>query len=347
MAKVFVGISGGVDSAVSARLLLDAGHEVIGVFIKIWQPEFLECTWEEDRLSAKRVAAALGIPFLEVDLSAEYQQRVVEDMIRSYERGETPNPDVLCNEYIKFGAFLEWAMKNGAEKIATGHYARIVANEASQTYFKLYRGIDSTKDQSYFLHRIAGGALSHVLFPIGGYTKKEIRAKAQSFDLPNAKRKDSQGLCFVGDIDIGEFLSRFVETRPGDVLDAAGLVIGKHQGYMRYTTGERRGFTITGEKSGAPHYVIAIDPKQNTITVSTDAKNAHRARIHIADVHWINEPPLEGRPYDVEVRYHQKPQRARLEGDVVVFEAPQLVAPGQSVVFYDADRCLGGGIACV
>ncbi|MBI2048422.1 MAG: tRNA 2-thiouridine(34) synthase MnmA [Parcubacteria group bacterium] len=346
--KVFIGLSGGVDSAVAAHLLRAQGHSVTGVFIKIWQPEFLECAWEEDRLSAKRVAAALGIPFREIDCSDTYKEEVVRDMITSYESGITPNPDVLCNQHIKFGAFLEWALAEGADAIATGHYARRV--EKGGTY-ELHRGIDAGKDQSYFLHRLTQRELARAFFPIGEYPKKEIRRIAGEIGLPNAARPDSQGLCFVGEVSIGDFLARFIPMRDGDVLNRAGKVIGSHAGAARYTIGQRHGFTVHGEKTSAqtPHYVIAIDGKENTITVSESIEDAFRSSAQLHDVSWIGEAPTFHKPYAIEARYHQQPQQGRIErGDgestrIVLSEA-QILTAGQSAVLYEGSRCLGGGI---
>jgi len=345
MTKIFVGLSGGVDSAVAAKLLMDQGYEVAGIFIKIWQPEFTACTWEEDRLSAKRVAAALSIPFLEVDLSDEYKKDVVEDMVRSYARGITPNPDVLCNQYIKFGAFKGWAKKKGADFVATGHYARVVKNNSR---FELYRGKDPSKDQVYFLYRLSEKDLSESLFPIGDYTKDEVRAIARKAGIPSANRPDSQGLCFVGEVSIGDFLGHYIPVVEGDVRNVSGDIIGKHEGSAQYTIGQRHGFTLR-EQDGSPHYVTAIDTQRNTITVSTDPHDAHTKSAVLQDVTWINEKPKEDTLYQAEVRYHQKPhpvyirymnnRQAKIE-----FEEPQIVSPGQSVVLYDGTQCIGGGV---
>ncbi|MBI4068235.1 tRNA 2-thiouridine(34) synthase MnmA [Candidatus Kaiserbacteria bacterium] len=346
MSKVFVGLSGGVDSAVAARLLLDQGYEVTGVFIKIWQPEFIECTWEEDRLSAKRVAAALGIPFREIDLSDEYKTQVVEDMIRGYESGRTPNPDVLCNRHIKFGAFRIWAKAHGADKIATGHYARIVARDGQ---YELHRGKDVSKDQAYFLNMLTQDDLRDALFPVGHYSKKDIRAIARRVGLPNAARPDSQGLCFVGDVRIGDFLTRFIPLTSGPVLDMQGVVIGTHAGSAQYTIGQRHGFTLDVTHSDEkPHYIVRIDTKENTLTVSTDLSDAQCERILVHDAHWINEEPTKGKSYTVELRYHQKPMPACVIRTADEWELElsslQIVSSGQSAVIYDGDRCFGGGI---
>lgn len=359
MTKVFVGLSGGVDSAVTAKLLIDQGYAVTGVFIKIWQPEFLECTWKQDRLSAKRVAAALGVPFLEIDLSEYYKQKVVEDMVQSYAAGFTPNPDVLCNEYIKFGAFKEWAREHGADLIATGHHAclrrqariREVSPRGKHNdlrgRYELHRGKDVAKDQAYFLYRLTEHDLKNILFPIGEYTKGEVRAIARKTKLPNANRPDSQGLCFVGEISIGEFLSYYIPMHRGDALDQNGNVIGTHEGSTRYTIGERHGFALTAG-DGTPHYIIAIDTAKNTITVSPNLNDACVSFVVLTDVTWVNEKPEEGKFYDAEVRYHQKPHTVHIQYKDsslhVFFTKPQIIAHGQSVVLYEGSRCLGGGV---
>jgi tRNA-specific 2-thiouridylase len=346
MGKVFVGLSGGVDSAVSAALLKQEGHDVTGAFIKIWQAEFLECTWRRDRLSAMRVAASLGIPFLEVDLSDEYKKEVVDSMLATYARGETPNPDVLCNRSIKFGAFRTWAQERGAEIIATGHYARI---RKSATGYELLRGTDTGKDQSYFLHLLTQDDLAHTRFPIGGMTKPEVRAAAKRFALPVAERPDSQGLCFVGDVSMSDFLRRFIELKEGSVLDREGEIIGTHEGAALYTVGQRHGFTITrSEESKAPHYIVAVDTKSNTVTVSSERSDSTTKEVRLEDPHWIGNGPLLSGIHAAQTRYREKPVRVELssgEGEfVATFEEPHLVSHGQSLVFYDEDICLGGGI---
>ena len=330
MANVYVGLSGGVDSAVSAALLKRAGHSVVGCFIKIWQPEFIECTWREDRLDAMRVCAVLGISFREIDLSEEYKKEVVDSMVADYARGITPNPDVLCNRSIKFGHFLTWARKEGAEMIATGHYARISGDRNSR---HLLRGADASKDQSYFLYRLGQDDLSKTLFPVGEFTKRKIRSLAKRFGLPNAEKPDSQGLCFVG-----------------PVLDRRGEVIGEHKGAALYTVGERHGFNVEqGDANKGPLYVISVDTEKNSITVSPDKHDAARSEVALTDVHWIEGEP--GFPFeaDVEARYREVPIGAHVDkqgGSVhVSFVKPHLVSPGQSLVVYDGERCMGGGSA--
>src|SRR5258706_6959399 len=242
--KVFVGLSGGVDSSVSAALLKEAGYDVTGVFIKVWQPDFFECTSKDDRLDAMRVCAKLGIPFKTLNLEKEYKKEVVDYMISEYKKGNTPNPDVMCNKEVKFGAFLRFAIKMGADYVATGHYARNIFNKKTGLY-ELCKSEDSDKDQSYFLWTLGQKELKRTLFPVGGYKKKYVRKLAEKFDLITANKKDSQGLCFVGKIDMKEFLMHFIKEKPGNVADERGNIIGNHNGVFFYTLGERHGFNIS------------------------------------------------------------------------------------------------------
>lgn len=346
MQKVFVGLSGGVDSAVSAALLKREGYDVTGVFIKIWQPEFIECTWKEDRLDAMRVAAALEIPFREVDLSQSYKTEVIRDMLDGYAKGVTPNPDVLCNEKIKFGDFATWAFENGAEWIATGHYARTEERNGKSV---LLRGNDPKKDQSYFLHRIQGETLARTIFPIGALQKSDVRALAREFGLPNAARKDSQGLCFVGDISLGEFLKRFITLVPGTVLDTHGSVVGTHEGAALYTIGQRHGFEISiPSQEGKVRYVTHVDVPANTITVSTDREEAARKECALENLHWITEAPAFPFKSDIATRYQEKVFEATIEKTDgmhrVVFSESHVCSPGQSLAIYQGEQCLGGGI---
>ena len=341
----FVGLSGGVDSAVSAALLKEQGHDVVGAFIKIWQPEFIECTWAADRLDALRVAAALGVPFREVDLSDEYKQEVVETMVADYSRGVTPNPDVLCNEKIKFGHFAQWAKANGADLIATGHYARIHHNDLRSRY-ALLRGKDANKDQSYFLYRLRQRDLARTVFPIGHLTKTEVRSLAKRYALPNAEKPDSQGLCFVGDVSMKDFLARYIPLARGSVLDMQGRTIGEHEGAALYTIGQRHGFRITGGDN-VPQYIVSLDIRTNTVVVSPLKEDAMRKELVMKDLHWI--PPVElPLSCTAQVRYRDeaRPCTVRTEGDtfVVEFAEQGLASRGQSVVFYREEQCLGGGL---
>ncbi|HWP61629.1 MAG TPA: tRNA 2-thiouridine(34) synthase MnmA [Candidatus Paceibacterota bacterium] len=344
--RIFVGLSGGVDSAVSAAILRSRGFDVVGAFIKIWRPEFTECTWKEDRLDAMRVCAALSIPFREVDLSEQYKKEVVDSMIRDYQAGITPNPDVLCNSAVKFGAFAKWATQSGASLIATGHYARI---KQVATHFELLRGADPEKDQSYFLYRMTQADLAHTLFPVGEMKKPQVRAAAKKFNLPVADKHDSQGLCFVGDVSMPDFLRRFIPVETGAVLDAAGKEIGEHEGAALYTLGERHGFTITEKNAAAtPHYIIAVNVEKNTITVSPKREDAESTRAVLQDVHAIYRPPMHGTEIEIQARYREKPVRAVIQkngGETVVQSSePRIFPPGQSLVFYKGAVCLGGGI---
>ena len=336
-------MSGGVDSAVSAALLQEQGYNVIGVFIKIWQPEFLECTWKEDRLDAMRVTAALGIPLREIDLSREYKKDVVDTMVSEYARGITPNPDILCNRHIKFGSFAQWARAEGADHIATGHYARVRENSGS---FDLLRAVDTNKDQSYFLYRLGQEDLARAIFPIGGMLKSEVRAQAIRRKLPVANKADSQGLCFVGQVSMPEFLGRFIALTKGPVV-ADGKVVGEHGGAALYTVGQRHGFTTEMSESTVPHYVIGINIAKNTIFVSANRDNAASDSVYLEAVHWINRAPELPATLSIQARYREQPVFAHVsvhDGKTLVeFEKPHIASAGQALVMYDGDVCIGGG----
>jgi tRNA-specific 2-thiouridylase len=344
--RIFVGLSGGVDSSVAAKRLVDAGHDVTGVFIKTWQPDFIPCTWEEERRDAMRVAAALGIPFLTCDGEAAYRDDVAAYMIREYAAGRTPNPDVMCNKYVKFGAFLAFARAHGADKVATGHYARMTKMEGEHL---LMRGMDHAKDQSYFLWTLTEAQRTSILFPVGDTVKADIRKEAERAGLPTHAKEDSQGICFLGEIDMKEFLKHNITTEPGAVLNEKGAVIGTHDGALLYTIGERHGFTVTDPASkGVPQYVVGKDLTSNTITVSPRVAPAKGTSLWLTEVNWIGAPVIG--TVSAQFRYRQKPFQievgqptekgtpCRIIGEV---EAPSL---GQSCVFYDGDTCKGGGI---
>ncbi|MFH0845902.1 MAG: tRNA 2-thiouridine(34) synthase MnmA [Patescibacteria group bacterium] len=360
--KIFVGMSGGVDSSLTAALLLKEGYDVTGVFIKVWQPDFVECSWREDRLDAMRVCAKLGINFLDLDLEEVYKREVFDYMIEEYKNGRTPNPDVMCNKKIKFGAFLDFALKNGVDFVATGHYVRLEDK-------KLLAGIDENKDQSYFLWTLTQEQLKHCIFPIGQYTKPEVRKLAKKFELSTADKKDSQGLCFVGKVDMKDFLERFIPQKKGDVLNEKGKVIGHHDGIHYFTLGQRHGFEIIEKGTeDKPYYVVAKDLEKNILIVSNQDKqnfteNLKRKEIKLENINWtLGEKPnfftssLRGdhdeavqKKYQARIRYRQPLQECVLvEKDrifSVVFDIPQKnVASGQSVVIYDEDICLGGGV---
>lgn len=349
--KVFVGLSGGVDSAVSAALLCRAGFDVVGVFIKTWQPDFIECTWKEERKDAMRIAAHLNIPFITLDLEQAYKEGVAEYMISEYKQGRTPNPDVMCNKEVKFKAFLEEALRMGADAIATGHYAQNVIKNGR---FELHASLDTAKDQSYFLWTLKEEQLMHVIFPVGGMNKKEVRKYAKYFSLPVATKKDSQGVCFLGPLDMKDFLSHYIKRKKGQVLSVEGRVIGEHDGALFYTLGERHGFSITKKSSNElPYYVVAKDIKKNTLTVATTplpsgpkSNTLTLEKFHVVTAGSIND----GDVFDAVIRYHGKKYPIELfrlhdGGAQLRFKDEKpLVSPGQSVVLYRKSRVMGGGV---
>lgn len=342
-------MSGGVDSSVSAALLKEAGFDVTGVFIKVWQPDWIECTWREDRRDAMRVAAKLGIKFVTLDLEREYKEGVVDYMISEYKAGRTPNPDVMCNRSVKFGGFFDWAMKSGADYVATGHYARTETDVDGKS--RLMAGLDQNKDQSYFLWSLTQEQLSKTMFPIGHLKKPEVRLLAEKFDLPNAQKKDSQGLCFIGKIDVKEFLSHYIPKQNGDVIDMAGNVIGEHEGAAFYTIGERHGFIITKKTpNDQPLYVVAKDINRNTITVSPKMPDGglpnSRTEISLEKINWNRGGINIGARLQARSRYREALQNIEIAGQSTIrFEQPQsTISPGQSLVVYDGETCLGGGI---
>ncbi len=349
--KVFVGLSGGVDSSIAAALLRERGFDVVGVFIKVWYPPFMECNWREERRDAKRVAAHLDIPFQEFDLSETYKKEVVDYMIASYNEGQTPNPDVMCNRSVKFGAFLKEAINQGADFIATGHYAR---KEGVRAPLHLLQGVDEEKDQTYFLWTLDQKQLSRSLFPIGDMRKEDVRKKAESLGLFTAKKKDSQGLCFIGKIGMKEFLKHYIKDMPGEVLDEKGKAIGYHSGARFYTLGERRGFTVNIKGTeDKPRYVVFKDIERNTITVSEEVrqnKNFLTKRVRLGAFNFIAGKPVFGCLYQSRFRYRQPLVSCQIEEvkdrvfEAVFSEAQPAVSPGQSLVFYEGDKCLGGGM---
>jgi tRNA-specific 2-thiouridylase len=341
--KVFVGLSGGVDSSVSAYLLKEEGYDVTGVFIKVWQPDFIPCTWREDRLDAMRVAAHLNIPFLTLDLEDTYKKEVIDYLLAEYKEGRTPNPDVFCNKYVKFGGFLDFAKKNGADFVATGHYAQ---NKLLGSSFQLLKSADDSKDQAYFLWTLRQDQLSNILFPVGGMHKSDVRKIAEKIKLPNAEKKDSQGLCFVSNVNMKDFLKHYLETKDGDVINENGEVIGNHSGAWFFTLGERHGFKITkkiGDKNG-PYYVIKKDIEKNTITVSkTEPDEKGVSEISFTNENWISgTKPKNGMDLTAQIRYHGDFLPCIIKESSVTFKNPVLVASGQSIVFYDKNICLGG-----
>jgi tRNA-specific 2-thiouridylase len=338
--KVFVGMSGGVDSSVTAALLKEQGYDVTGVYMKNWTRDLpgMICPWQEDYQDAKRVAVQLDIPFEVYDFEKQYRQKVVDYMVSEYQAGRTPHPDIMCNQEVKFKLFLETAMENGADFIATGHYARVKNGQ-------LYAGVDKNKDQSYFLCRITEEALRKSLMPIGEYEKPEIRKLAKKLGLATAEKKDSQGICFVGKVGIKDFLlNELGPQKPGPVVDQGGRAIGEHDGAIFYTIGQRHGLNIGG---GLPYYVSRKDMKTNTIFVTTnlDDRNLWTKDINLEDLHWINGKPDEAKTYKARLRYRGPLIDCRLEGKkLILTEEQRGIAAGQSAVIYDDDRVLGAGI---
>ncbi|MGM0482483.1 MAG: tRNA 2-thiouridine(34) synthase MnmA [Patescibacteria group bacterium] len=350
---VYVGMSGGVDSSLSAVLLKEQGYNVVGVFIDIWQPEFIECTSVDDKRDAMRVCGLIGIPFKTFEAGEEYKEKVVDYMVQEYRAGRTPNPDIMCNRHIKFGLFFNWAIKDGADLVATGHYARIREGDDNKREFQLLRGKDLNKDQSYFLWAVPSSVFSRIIFPIGDMQKEEVRELAKDRELPTAKKKDSQGVCFLGEVDIKTFLSRYISPKEGNVLNEKGEVIGFHDGAWFYTIGQRHGFSVEKKSpDDGPFYVIEKNISDNTLIVSKTPREHEAKGAVLCKENWIPEKSFF--EYHREsvlcmTRYRQKPVECEFfsgeTGTEVHFTQPQHgLAPGQSLVVYKGERCLGGGI---
>lgn len=372
--KVFIGMSGGVDSSVGALLLQKEGYDVTGVFIKVWQPDGGDCIWKEDRRDAMRVAAHLGIKFITLDLRDEYKKGVVDYMMSEYAKGRTPNPDVMCNKEVKFGAFMKWAIENGADYVATGHYAQTKNGE-------LFEGIDKNKDQSYFLWTLKKEQLLKILFPIGHLEKSEVRKIAEKNNIPVANKKDSQGVCFIGHIDMKDFIKEQLQNgdfdfdeatlRPGNILNTSGEIIGQHSGSLFYTIGERHGFNLYNSQTNSPrYYVVDKNIKENTITITEKEKMQDGAgliqKMFLNSLHFVSDSYKEDRQKKqkdkkisllARARYRQEKFECELfvteslEHYELSFLKPQAgITPGQSLVLYFKEKesvdikVLGGAI---
>lgn len=358
--KVFVMMSGGVDSSVAALLLKEQGFKVEGVFMKNWSPNSLQsltdCPWEQDQADAEAVAKQLNIPFRSVNFEKEYKTEVVDYFLQGYRAGRTPNPDVMCNKAIKFGAFFEWAMAEGADLVATGHYARTVDYKGQKL---VARGVDESKDQSYFLWALKPEIIQKTLFPVGELTKKEVRRRAQEAGLVVANKKDSQGICFIGHLNVGQFLRDELGVKPGKLVLADGTVVGEHDGAYLLTIGQRHGFNITEAKIVADAlkikrgslpalYVINKDIESNTVTIGPNkAQSRQTNRFKVEQFDWHIQPVGNKIEALVQVRYRQKPVEADIilkQSEVITKKPVTAVAPGQFAVIYDQAVVLGGGI---
>jgi tRNA-specific 2-thiouridylase len=357
--RIVVGMSGGVDSAVAALLLKRAGYDVVGLFMKNWEDDDTDeyCSTRQDLIDAAAAADVIGIDLEAVNFAAEYKDRVFADFLREYQAGRTPNPDVLCNAEIKFKAFLDHAMQLGATRIATGHYARVFEKNG---LFELHRGTDAAKDQSYFLHRLTQAQLAKVVFPIGDKIKSEVRRIAAEAHLPNHAKKDSTGICFIGERPFREFLNRYLPREPGPIMTPEGVRVGTHIGLAFYTIGQRKGIGIGGKAGGGPHagdawYVAQKDMGANALIVvqGHDHLLLKRNSLQAKDASWISgEAPEAGSTHSARTRYRQADSacvvtRSEEDAIAVEFARPQwAVTPGQSVVLYDGPLCLGGAVIC-
>jgi tRNA-specific 2-thiouridylase len=344
--KVFVAMSGGVDSSVAALRLKQRRYEVVGCFIKGWYPRGFACNWQKDRRDAMKVCNTLGIPFLSIDLEKDYKKMVVDYMIREYGQGRTPNPDVMCNLYIKFGAFLDRALELGADLIATGHYARV---RKEKTEMKLLQAKDKEKDQTYFLWTLNQKQLKRVLFPVGDLVKSEVRQLARKANLTVADKEESMGVCFIGEFKMMDFLQRYLPGKEGWIITSNGKKLGKHKGAWFYTIGQRHGFGIGG---GIPFYIVKKDIKNNILIVANrkEEVNFYTKEVDLIQTNWIRRKPEVDKAYRARIRHGQPLQSCKLKSlgrttaKVVFKQAQRAVAAGQSLVLYSRQEVVGGGI---
>lgn len=367
--KVFAAMSGGVDSSVAAALLCKSGYDVAGVFMKNWTasiPGIVSCPWEEDERDARFVASVLNIPFYTLDFEKDYKSKVVDYMIEEYTKGRTPNPDVMCNYQIKFGLFLKTCLELGASYIAMGHYAQVFSTGLINKTYHLAKGTDIEKDQSYFLWTLTQKELPYVIFPVGKFNKHQVRKMAQEMKLPTYNKKDSQGICFIGKLDVNNFLKQYIPINKGGIIDRNGHVLGEHEGLSFYTIGQREGLKIGGT---GPYYVISKDFKNNNLIVCRQSeieKFLLKKSLIVTNVNWISgcEPDLKRKNMEAAIRYHaptvsvslKKLNKNNIEENKyfsankfgpyrAVFDKNQpAITPGQSIVFYRGEEMLGGGI---
>jgi len=350
--KVFVAMSGGVDSSVAALLLKKQAYNLVGCYIKGWypassagKPQAFYCSWKEDRRDAMRVCASLGIPFITVNAEKEYKKEVVDYMISEYKAGRTPNPDIMCNKSVKFGVFLKKALAMGADYIATGHYVRKLKNNA------LAIAKDLNKDQSYFLWTLTQEQLKHCLFPLGDLLKSEVRSIAKKNGLATAEKEESQGVCFIGEFNMEDFLKKYIKQKKGKVVTADGKIIGEHDSLAFYTIGQRHGFGFGGGEGG-PYYIVEKDFKNNILIVAEkkDEKKFSRKEVVVENASWISAVPKIGKKYKARIRYRQPLEECEVaevskNSTKIIFKNPQrAITPGQSLVIYDGEEMLGGGI---
>jgi tRNA-specific 2-thiouridylase len=354
MAKVLVGLSGGVDSAVAAALLVEQGHEVVAGYMKNWiNAEGIpgDCPWQQDIEDAHAVAVALGIEFRVIDLIDAYRERIVAYLVEGYRAGITPNPDVWCNREMKFGVFLDYALDQGFERVATGHYAR--RRDLADGTAAMFRGADPNKDQSYFLALMTRRQVSHALFPTGEMLKPAVREVARRFALPIAEKKDSQGICFLGQVKMADFLRHYVPDSPGDIVDTTGRVVGTHHGLHLYTLGQRKGHGVASPREGMAYVVVGKDPTRNQLVVGWDSPETvglYAKFCLVGSLSELAEPFDRPLRMSAQPRYRAKAEPVRVEpigeGKVrVEFQQPQrALSPGQICAFYDGGRLLGGGV---
>lgn len=354
MAKVLVGLSGGVDSAVAAALLLEQGHEVVGGYMKNWINEEGipgDCPWEQDIEDAHAVAKHLGIEFRVIDLIDAYRQRIVDYLIEGYRSGITPNPDVWCNREMKFGVFLDYALSQGFSHVGTGHYAR--HRTLSDGSAAILRGADPNKDQSYFLAMMTQQQAQHALFPVGEMLKPEARAMAQRLALPVAQKKDSQGICFIGAVKMSDFLRHYVPDQPGDIVDTEGKICGRHQGLHLYTLGQRKGHGVASPREGMAYVVVGKDLANNRLIVGWDQQDSpglYARDCVVGTLNWINESPQGPVTMEAQPRYRAKAEPCRVtprddgKCEIHFHSAQRAISPGQICAFYEGGRLLGGGV---